>query len=578
MNVITRLSIGAISCLVFLFALSASAEEGATPPSVLLTPVSGADGAFETVTLDGQTVHRGLPDADGKAPLYMYFRLPHATSHDSVPAYLEVEFLDVGRGTISVQYNAQDPLGTYKGAELARGNSLTDGGVPRTAVFQLARPDFRQAQNLQADLRLTGPGKDTPLHVISATLHWRPFPLFEQLTARPWMEPYTGPIRSDINAKTLRRKVLCGYQGWFRCAGDPSGRGWVHWSRDSQRIAPETLTFEMWPDMSEYSEEEKYPAPGFTHPDGSQAYLFSSADPQTIERHFDWMQEYGVDGVLVQRFVPHSSGPDSVRVLGYARAAANRTGRVFAVEYDMSEVPPEELFDCITTDWKWLVDEMKITSEPRYLHHGGKPVLSVWGFYSNRFDAGLAHRLIDFFKQQGPYGVTLIGGCQWPWRNEKDPQWARAFRRFDVISPWNLGNLSKSQGTSYAATGHWQHDLLETRRCRMGFMPVIYPGFSWDNLRRQPPGSTNVPRLGGEFYWRQFQVAAGLRIEMVKVAMFDEVDEGTAIFKVSNTPPTQAHFITYEDRPSDWYLRLTGAGSKLIRGERLRPDEFRIDR
>ena len=55
---------------------------------------------------------------------------------------------------------------------------------------------------------------------------------------------------------------------------------------------------------------------------------------------------------------------------------------------------------------------------------------------------------------------------------------------------------------------------------------------------------------------------------MAYVAMFDEVDEATAIFKVSNTPPKQARFQTYEGLPSDWYLRLTGEGTKVIRGER----------
>ena len=57
-------------------------------------------------------------------------------------------------------------------------------------------------------------------------------------------------------------------------------------------------------------------------------------------------------------------------------------------------------------------------------------------------------------------------------------------------------------------------------------------------------------------------------MEMAYVAMFDEVDEGTAIFKVSDTPPKPGHFVTYNDLPSDWYLRLTGEGTKLIRGER----------
>jgi len=54
---------------------------------------------------------------------------------------------------------------------------------------------------------------------------------------------------------------------------------------------------------------------------------------------------------------------------------------------------------------------------------------------------------------------------------------------------------------------------------------------------------------------------------MCYVGMFDEVDEGTAIFKVSNTPPGQGYFVTYEGRPADWYLRLTAEGTKVISGE-----------
>ena len=102
----------------------------------------------------------------------------------------------------------------------------------------------------------------------------------------------------------------------------------------------------------------------------------------------------------------------------------------------------------------------------------------------------------------------------------------------------------------------------------MGYLPVIYPGFGWANLKGKAAANATIPRLGGEFFWRQFHTAASLGVEMAYVAMFDEVDEGTAIFKVSNSPPTQAHFQTYDGLPSDWYLRLTGEGSKVIRGER----------
>ena len=48
---------------------------------------------------------------------------------------------------------------------------------------------------------------------------------------------------------------------------------------------------------------------------------------------------------------------------------------------------------------------------------------------------------------------------------------------------------------------------------------------------------------------------------MQYVAMFDEVDEATAIFKCSDTPPSGAPFVAMEGLPSDHYLRLAGAAA-----------------
>jgi hypothetical protein len=76
-----------------------------------------------------------------------------------------------------------------------------------------------------------------------------------------------------------------------------------------------------------------------------------------------------------------------------------------------------------------------------------------------------------------------------------------------------------------------------------------------------------IPRRKGEFYWRQFAIFKALGIRTVFVGMFDEVDEGTAIYKVSNDVPVGKYFVTYEGLPSDWYLKLTGAATQMMRGE-----------
>jgi hypothetical protein len=66
--------------------------------------------------------------------------------------------------------------------------------------------------------------------------------------------------------------------------------------------------------------------------------------------------------------------------------------------------------------------------------------------------------------------------------------------------------------------------------------------------------------------------------KVLKIAMFDEVDEGTAIFKVVSQrkdAPDQAFWLTLDadglELPSDWYLRLAGEITRMFHGD-VKPD------
>jgi hypothetical protein len=61
---------------------------------------------------------------------------------------------------------------------------------------------------------------------------------------------------------------------------------------------------------------------------------------------------------------------------------------------------------------------------------------------------------------------------------------------------------------------------------------------------------------------------------MLKTAMFDEVDEGTAMFKLAPTAaevPTGPALVSLDADgralPSDFYLRVGGAATALLRGD-----------
>ncbi len=389
------------------------------------------------------------------------------------------------------------------------------------------------------------------------------------------LRPYDGPSEAGVDTSTLTGKVMCGYQGWFNCDGDGAGLGWTHWAKNRKELfGPENVTVDLWPDISEYGADELFDT-GFRSADGSPARVFSSINKTTVLRHFEWMRDYGIDGAFVQRFANGLANEQTKNhkdvVLANAREGANRAGRAYAVMYDLSGLKAGET-QRVVEDWRRLRENMKITEDAAYLQHEGKPLVAVWG-------VGFAHDRGYSLEETGELGRFLKGnGCSvmlgvpYHWRElDKDavgnPDLHKIIAMADVVSPWSVGRYRSPEQAGKFAEEFSRPDLDWCRERDLDFLPVVFPGFSWHNLTGEELGA--IPRLQGGFLWSQFAAAKRIGCEMIYVAMFDEVDEGTAIFKCSNQPPVgdDVRFLDYEGLPSDFYLRLTGEGGKLLRGE-----------
>ncbi len=96
--------------------------------------------------------------------------------------------------------------------------------------------------------------------------------------------------------------------------------------------------------------------------------------------------------------------------------------------------------------------------------------------------------------------------------------------------------------------------------------------------------SATDPHLSGDFLWRQAYNAKKAGATMLKIAMFDEVDEATAIMKVlgrCDEAPAQGFWLTLDADgttiPSDWHLLLSGEINCIFHGDREPTPEIPIE-
>lgn len=378
---------------------------------------------------------------------------------------------------------------------------------------------------------------------------------------------------------TYKGLVLAGYQGWFNAHDDGAGRGWNHYVARGD-FGPGNTKVDMWPEVTEYKKVYKSP---FVHADGNPAFLFSSYDASTVDLHFKWMKEYGVDGVFVQRFVGQTrkgrNRDHNNRVLDHALRSSQKYGRAISVMYDLSGMRDSVDVPMIINDWKNLIDSLKLTcrgDKQTYLYHNGKPLVALWGvgFAKRNYTLRSIQRIMDFLQNDPVYGgCSILLGVPTYWRElgkdaENDPRLHTILRKADIVHPWTVGRFKGEAG--YREYQEVQKaDLQWCKENKVDYCPVVFPGFTWHNMYPDNP-SNQIPRNGGKFFWTQISGAIGSGAEMIYVAMFDEIDEGTAIFKVSKNPPAgKSPFVTFEDEiPSDYYLFLTGYAGKMLRKEK----------
>lgn len=412
--------------------------------------------------------------------------------------------------------------------------------------------------------------------------------------------------------------VMAGYQGWFGTPDDGCSHGniWYHYAFSGDvEFKPGVLnsSIDFWPDMREY--EQHYTPGKFVYPNGEKATLYSSYDKSSVMLHFKWMKEYGIDGVFMQRFVgevvDNPFGKDHFnKVLSSAMEASNKYQRAISIMYDLGGLTPERK-DKFLADVDEINEKYQLfdrTKQRYYLYHNSKPMIALWGvgFNDNRpYSLDDIDYIMDALIERG-YSILL--GVPTYWRTLQndavpDDKLHELIKKADVIMPWFVCRFNNKLYPKFR--GIVNEDIAWCKENEVDYAPLCYPGFADRNMH---PNSSIQPRYGGKFFWEQLQYCVRSGAQMLYIAMFDEIDEGTAIYKVLNKKdvplnvPENNYYVIYkngqysrsdtkveglsgndwcqpatalevtfqgieDDLPTDHYLWLTGQAARMLRGE-----------
>lgn len=384
--------------------------------------------------------------------------------------------------------------------------------------------------------------------------------------------------------------VMTGYQGWFNAEGDGMNRGWNHYCATNRLFEPGRCTIDYWPDISEY--EKVFPTK-FKFKDNSTAYVFSSYDYSTIDLHFKWMKEYGIDGIFLQRFLTnisnknnHAGKNHADKVLENVIKASKKYERAICLMYDLSGAKPSD-FTTLVKDWNLLIEKYDLFNNkenPTYLRHNKKPLLAIWGVgfsdHSRAYNIKDVQNLINELKGFNDK-ISIMIGVPYYWRTLRkdavhDTQLHELIKESDIIMDWGVGRYNYNNFEERVINDKkLDEDIKWCKENGVLFVPHTFPGGSAGNLHNDINDYDKTPRYKGNFFWKQVSTAINYGAKALYIGMFDEIDEGTQIFKCLrnsevpiNKPEEDKKFVGHDDDlPSDHYLWLAGQAANWIHGE-----------
>jgi len=251
----------------------------------------------------------------------------------------------------------------------------------------------------------------------------------------------------------------------------------------------------------------------------------------------------------------------------------------FHITYDFTNalsLPQFNYVEMAKNDFKELIDKYDILDHPNYIRQDNKPVIMLWSFMGvdGAFPIDQGAQVAKHFHDLGFY---VLCGVHLNWRSRPEIKefTEKMLPYVDLIQPWAVGSYKDVHGAIAYYMTTVKDDINWVKAKGKDYQTVVFPGFSWYNLKVGKQGWSGVernliPRHGGRFLWEQFRWCDFIRTRPY-VAMFDEYDESTAIMKAASTQadvPKNHKFmdLSYDGLTcsEDYYLRLVGAASRMM--------------